>query len=128
MDTKTDVDGGAGKMCAACGRVFGCGAETDACWCAGLTLTETMADELRTKFNDCLCSDCLKTLASGPALLVTHPDGTRELVAGCVHVDTHNFHEGMFDLYDARGNLLRQIDMGSGITWEILGSEKKSEP
>ena len=28
-----------------------------------------------------------------------------------------NFHEGMYDLYDERGNLLRQIDMGSGIKW-----------
>jgi len=33
--------------------------------------------------------------------------------------DQQNFHEGMYDFYDEHGNLLRQIDMHSGIKWEI---------
>jgi hypothetical protein len=54
---------------------------------------------------------------SAAGMIVTWPDGTSELVPEAVSVDTQNFHEGMFDFYDQHGNLLRQIDMGSGITW-----------
>jgi hypothetical protein len=52
------------------------------------------------------------------AIKVQYPDGSDELVAAATRVDTQNFHEGMFDFYDERGNLLRQIGMGEGITWE----------
>ena len=54
------------------------------------------------------------------SILVTYPDGSTETIRDAVRVDTLNFHEGMFDFYDVRGNLLRQIDMGSGITWDEL--------
>jgi hypothetical protein len=60
-------------------------------------------------------------------MLVKYPDGTVEIVSGAVRVDTQNFHEGMFDFYDERGNLLRQIDMGSDISWENVGPEKKAD-
>jgi hypothetical protein len=55
-----------------------------------------------------------------PSIIVTYCDGTTETISGAVTVDTQNFHEGMFDFYDGRGNLLRQIDMGSGITWDAI--------
>ena len=54
------------------------------------------------------------------SILVTYPDGSTETIRDAVRVDTLNFHEGMFDFYDATGNLLKQIDMGSGISWEEL--------
>lgn len=54
---------------------------------------------------------------------VTYPDGSTEIVPGAVRVDTQNFHEGMYDFYDERGNLLSQIDMGSGIKWEIVEAQ-----
>ena len=57
-------------------------------------------------------------MATEPSMVLTHPDGAIEIVAGAVRVDMQNFHEGMYDFYDKRGNLLRQIDMGSGIKWE----------
>ena len=65
------------------------------------------------------------------AMLVTYPDGSTELIAEAVRVDQQNFHEGMYDFYDGRGNLLRQIDMGSGIKWQLVaepetGPEGKS--
>ena len=50
---------------------------------------------------------------------ITYPDGSSELIPDAAKVDQQNFHEGMYDFYDERGNLLRQIDMGSGIKWEI---------
>ncbi|HWP53699.1 MAG TPA: hypothetical protein VN476_06155 [Pyrinomonadaceae bacterium] len=50
---------------------------------------------------------------------ITYPDGTTEIIPEAIRVDQQNFHEGMYDFYDERGNLLRQIDMHSGIKWEI---------
>jgi hypothetical protein len=39
---------------------------------------------------------------------------------GSHRVDQQNFHEGMYDFYDDRGNLLRQIDMHNQIEWELV--------
>ena len=61
------------------------------------------------------------------AMLITYPDGSTELIAEAVRVDQQNFHEGMFDFYDKTGNLLRQIDMGSGIKWELV-AEPETNP
>lgn len=51
---------------------------------------------------------------------IKYPDGSTEIIPEAAKVDSQNFHEGMFDFYDERGNLLRQIDMHSGITWEAV--------
>jgi hypothetical protein len=50
---------------------------------------------------------------------IKYPDGSTEIIPEATRVDEQNFHEGMYDFYDERGNLLKQIDMGSGIKWEI---------
>ena len=60
------------------------------------------------------------------AMLITYPDGSTEIIAEAVSVDQQNFHEGMYDFYSEAGALLEQIDMGSGIKWEIV-AEPKSE-
>jgi hypothetical protein len=61
------------------------------------------------------------------AMLVTYPDGSTELIAEAIRVDQQNFHEGMYDFYDETGNLLTQIDMGSGIKWQLVAeSEAKT--
>ena len=57
------------------------------------------------------------------AIKITYPDGSTETIPEATRVDEQNFHEGMFDFYDERGNLLRQIDMGSGITWELIDAD-----
>lgn len=56
---------------------------------------------------------------------VSYPDGTVEIIRGAVSVDSHNFHEGMYDFYDEGGALLCQIDMHSGIKWEIIDDESQ---
>ena len=61
------------------------------------------------------------------AMLITYPDGSTELIPEAVRVDQSNFHEGMFDFYDESGNLLHQIDMGSGIKWELV-AEPETNP
>ena len=54
------------------------------------------------------------------SMRVLYPDGTIEIIPGATTVDQQNFHEGMYDFYDDRGTLLRQIDMHSGIRWELM--------
>ena len=53
------------------------------------------------------------------SMRITYPDGTTEIIPEATRVDQQNFHEGMYDFYDEQGNLLRQIDMHSGIKWKI---------
>jgi len=106
------------KVCGACGNTFGCGAKLDGCWCSEIDLPPNTAGELRSKYADCLCAKCLAALATSPSMVLTYSDGSIEIVPGAVRVDTQNFHEGMFDFYDERGNLLKQVDMGSGMSWD----------
>jgi hypothetical protein len=61
------------------------------------------------------------------AMLVTYPDGSTELIARAVRVDQQNFHEGMYDFYDETDSLLKQIDMGSGIKWQLV-AEPETNP
>jgi len=58
---------------------------------------------------------------------ITYPDGTTEIIPEATRVDQENFHEGMYDFYDERGNLLRQIDMHSGIKWEVAGDSGEEQ-
>jgi hypothetical protein len=58
------------------------------------------------------------------AMKITYPDGSVEIIPDAIRVDEQNFHEGMYDFYDERRNLLKQIDMGSGIRWEIIGADE----
>jgi len=105
------------SVCESCGNEFICGATIRGCWCTEVKLgTEARAD-LRSKFTNCLCRACLEKHADA-SMILTYPDGTTEFLAGAVRADTQNFHEGMFDFYDRDGNLLKQVDMGSGVTWE----------
>ena len=58
---------------------------------------------------------------------ITYPDGTTEIIPEATRVDQQNFHKGMYDFYDERGNLLRQIDMHSGIKWEVAGDSGEEQ-
>ena len=99
---------------------FGCGANSEGCWCTQVEILPPVAAELRERYDDCICPVCLTSLSAGPAIVVTYPDGSVEIIREAVRVDTLNFHEGMFDFYDRGGTLLRQIDMGSDISWKIV--------
>lgn len=116
------------KTCESCGNSFGCGAKADGCWCVDVTLDQRIADELKLRFQDCLCPACLNLLASRPSMIVTFADGATEMIAGATRVDTTNYHEGMFDFYDERGTLLKQISMSADIEWKSIdpaGSKDK---
>ncbi|MEO7540076.1 MAG: cysteine-rich CWC family protein [Pyrinomonadaceae bacterium] len=113
-------DGKQRSTCQSCGSEFGCGAKVDGCWCTDVKLTDWQAEIVRSKFDDCLCPTCLGAFAVKRAMRVVFHDGRVEMIEDAIRVDTQNFHEGMYDFYDAGGNLLRQIDMGSGISWKTL--------
>lgn len=106
------------SVCASCGETFGCGAKLEGCWCAEVALSEVATAAIAKEYDDCLCPKCLSSFARQPAMKLTYPDGSVEIVRDAARVDTTNYHEGMFDFYDARGNLLKQVAMGSGVNWD----------
>lgn len=52
------------KICESCGEGFLCGAETKSCWCFDLKLTDQNREELKSKFKNCLCKNCLENVES----------------------------------------------------------------
>jgi len=108
------------KICGSCGNVFGCGAKAEGCWCVDFSIASEIAAELKLKYEDCLCSACLSAVTTQASILVTYPNGATEIITEGVRVDTDNYHEGMFDFYDERGTLLKQISMSANIECQIV--------
>ena len=52
------------SICESCGDEFTCGATLKGCWCMKVNLTDEVREKLKTKFNDCLCPNCLEKLTS----------------------------------------------------------------
>lgn len=109
------------RICPSCAASFGCGAKAEGCWCSEVKISTASTADLKAKFSDCLCPKCLAIYALDSAMAVTYPNGRIEIIVGAMRVDTQNFHEGMYDFYDERGNLLAQIEMGSGVSWACVG-------
>lgn len=51
-------------ICESCGEEFSCGAKTGVCWCFEIDLESEKLAELREKFKNCLCADCLMNMAA----------------------------------------------------------------
>lgn len=51
--------------CVACGEEFGCGANASAgdttlnCWCSAIEISEEALAEMQSRFQGCLCRNCL---------------------------------------------------------------------
>jgi hypothetical protein len=54
------VAGGRDLKCEACGKDFVCGVSLKGCWCAEIELSDEARQEMRSRFKDCLCRDCLE--------------------------------------------------------------------
>ena len=52
------------KRCEACGNEFSCGASVFGCWCSEIELTDETRTELRARYHDCLCRDCLSSYST----------------------------------------------------------------
>jgi hypothetical protein len=50
-------------VCASCGNNFTCGASLSGCWCAEIKLTDEARAELKTRYRDCLCRNCLEQIS-----------------------------------------------------------------
>ena len=53
------------SVCPRCSKPFGCGIDTGACWCAGVTVHETTRAAFAQYYQGCLCRDCLESLDAG---------------------------------------------------------------
>ncbi|HWI08883.1 MAG TPA: cysteine-rich CWC family protein [Solirubrobacteraceae bacterium] len=57
------------SVCPRCSTPFGCGIDTDACWCADVTVREATRAAFAQYYEGCLCRDCLESLEAGrPAI------------------------------------------------------------
>ena len=59
------------KTCESCGEPFGCGAKLEGCWCVDVEMAPAIADDLKAKYQDCLCPKCLGSLA--PQMSIIDP-------------------------------------------------------
>jgi hypothetical protein len=51
------------RDCEACGKPFICGASLTGCWCFGFKLGVETRRQLRERYLDCLCQNCLARFA-----------------------------------------------------------------
>lgn len=56
------------STCESCGDEFICGATIKGCWCMNLKLPQEARAELKSKYNNCLCQDCLEKYADKESL------------------------------------------------------------
>jgi len=56
-------------VCDGCGQGFSCGASLSGCWCAEIKLSDEARAEMKSKYRDCLCRDCLERIS---ARVATH--------------------------------------------------------
>lgn len=50
--------------CEACGKDFSCGASLRGCWCSEVELSDETRAELKARYRDCLCRECLERLSA----------------------------------------------------------------
>ncbi|MFS8086317.1 MAG: cysteine-rich CWC family protein [Acidobacteriota bacterium] len=56
------------SVCESCGKEFSCGASLSGCWCSELKLSDETRAQLQSRYNSCLCRECLKRLSEPPAV------------------------------------------------------------
>jgi Cysteine-rich CWC len=52
------------SKCEACGNEFSCGASLRGCWCSEIELSEEAQADLKSRYRECLCRDCLERLSA----------------------------------------------------------------
>ena len=58
-------------VCDACGGPFTCGAKLSGCWCSAIKLSEETRAELKGRYPNCLCRECLEQIAEREAATPT---------------------------------------------------------
>ena len=57
------VSGGRDLKCESCGKDFVSGMSLKGCWCAEIKMDDEARSDLRSKYKDCLCKECLERLS-----------------------------------------------------------------
>jgi len=58
------------KKCEACGANFECASLSKPCWCGKVNLNQTALAELKSRYADCLCPNCLNEAAKKASSVV----------------------------------------------------------
>ena len=58
-------------VCESCGNKYTCGASLSGCWCAEIKVTDEARTEMKARYRDCLCRECLERIG-------THASGVLE--------------------------------------------------
>jgi len=53
------------EKCPRCGAMFTCG-KSGKCWCFEVDIIPSVLDRIDSKYDSCLCPDCLNLLADNP--------------------------------------------------------------
>lgn len=51
-------------VCESCGNNFSCGASLSGCWCSEIKLSDEGRAELKRRYRDCLCRECLERIGT----------------------------------------------------------------
>jgi len=51
------------RVCEACGNEFSCGASLRGCWCSEINLSDATRAELKDRYRNCLCRECLERVS-----------------------------------------------------------------
>lgn len=61
-------------ICESCRKEFSCGANAGKCWCFEVELKSVALEEIREKFEQCLCKRCLEAMNfEKTGILKEHP-------------------------------------------------------
>lgn len=76
-DEKTIRNVATTKKCPRCGALFVCRhGEIEKCHCSAVHLSTALREQLRRKYADCLCAECLKEIVRLPSTPDMQPDET----------------------------------------------------
>ena len=51
------------QQCESCKKDFHCGASLKGCWCQQISISAETRRDMRRRYKECLCADCLTVLA-----------------------------------------------------------------
>ena len=51
------------RVCEACGNEFSCGASLRGFWCSEINLSDATRAELKDRYRNCLCRECLERVS-----------------------------------------------------------------
>ncbi|MBI3670058.1 MAG: cysteine-rich CWC family protein [Acidobacteria bacterium] len=60
---RVSAEAGQTSRCESCGKPFTCGFSLRGCWCSEVKLSDAARANLRARYRNCLCHECLQLYA-----------------------------------------------------------------